>query len=310
MAELSQEIVGDVVDACKAGADKAAGALSRALDAEVRLSVGEPGKIDLEALPDGFDGAGLAIVLVKAGAGALVLVPESSGVLPSWCASADSTGQTKLESLAQELGTAILPEQCQPDDSRWLYAEILGDVVARGGVSQQSSMVPLDIERADGAKATACLVWPATDPATVIGEKETARKSPSDAEANSESGSPQEPVAQPKAVPRPNQDGGPRRASMNDLPNYSRSLLKIKLPVVVTLARRRQPLGRVIELGPGSILQFEKSCEEMLELDVGGRTIAVGEAVKIGDKFGLRISSMVLPGESFDSVKKEARKAG
>ena len=86
------------------------------------------------------------------------------------------------------------------------------------------------------------------------------------------------------------------------LPVYTRSLLRIRVPVVVTLARKRQPLERIVELGPGAMIQFDKSCEEMLELAVGDRTIAVGEAVKVGDKFGLRIHSMILPDERFQAV--------
>ena len=87
------------------------------------------------------------------------------------------------------------------------------------------------------------------------------------------------------------------------LPAYTRSLLRIKVPVVVTLAEKRQPLGRVVELGPGSIIQFEKSCEDMLELGIGDLPIANGEAVKVGDKFGLRLTSMILPEERFQLVK-------
>lgn len=86
------------------------------------------------------------------------------------------------------------------------------------------------------------------------------------------------------------------------LPSYSRSLLKIKVPVTVTLASERQPLSRIIELGPGTIIQFEKSCEEQLELEVNGERVAVGEAVKVGDKFGIRISSMILPPEHYVPV--------
>ncbi len=100
---------------------------------------------------------------------------------------------------------------------------------------------------------------------------------------------------QPPGCPQP---------TIDDLPQYTRSLLRIKLPVIVTLARSRQPLGRILELGPGSIIHFEKSCEEMLELDVGGRSIATGEAVKVGDKFGLRINSITLPEERFSPVGK------
>jgi flagellar motor switch protein FliN len=90
--------------------------------------------------------------------------------------------------------------------------------------------------------------------------------------------------------------------TVDDLPPYSRSLLRIRVPVVVTLAQKRQAFTRITELGPGAIIQFEKSCEETLELDVGGHAVAVGDAVKVGDKFGLRITSMVLPGERFETV--------
>ncbi len=83
------------------------------------------------------------------------------------------------------------------------------------------------------------------------------------------------------------------------LPPYTRSLLRIRLPVMVTLAEKRQPVGRIVELSPGAILQFDKSCEEMLELFVGQRPIACGEAVKVGDKFGLRITSIIPPDERF-----------
>jgi hypothetical protein len=92
-------------------------------------------------------------------------------------------------------------------------------------------------------------------------------------------------------------------ASAGDLPPYSRSLLRIKVPVIVTLARKRQPLSRILELGPGAIIQFDKSCDAMLELDVATRSVALGEAVKVGDKFGLRISSITLPEERFAPMK-------
>ncbi len=102
---------------------------------------------------------------------------------------------------------------------------------------------------------------------------------------------------------------GPVPVTIDDLPLYSRSLLRIRVPVVVTLAQKRQALSRITELGPGAIIQFDKSCEETLELDVGGHAVAVGDAVKIGDKFGLRITSMVLPGERFETVASPKRRA-
>ena len=83
------------------------------------------------------------------------------------------------------------------------------------------------------------------------------------------------------------------------LPSYVRSLLKVRVPVVVTLATTKRPLNKILELSPGEIIQFTKPCDEPLTLSVGNRDVAVGDAVKVGDKFGLRISSMVMPEEKF-----------
>jgi flagellar motor switch protein FliN/FliY len=86
------------------------------------------------------------------------------------------------------------------------------------------------------------------------------------------------------------------------LPAYTRSLLRVPVPVVVTLAATPRPVSKVLEIGPGTLLFFKKPCDEPLTLSVGDREIAVGDAVKVGDKFGLRITSMVLPDERFEPL--------
>ena len=83
-------------------------------------------------------------------------------------------------------------------------------------------------------------------------------------------------------------------------------MLKIELPLTVTLATSRQSISQIVKLAPGSILQFNKSCDEMVELSVGDQAIAAGEAVKVGDKFGIRIESMLLPEERFGRVSRAA----
>ena len=86
------------------------------------------------------------------------------------------------------------------------------------------------------------------------------------------------------------------------LPAYARSLLRIEVPVVVTLATTRHPVSRVLDLAPGTILHFGKACDDPLTLSVGRCDVAVGETVKVGDKFGLRLTSMVMPSEKFEPV--------
>lgn len=97
----------------------------------------------------------------------------------------------------------------------------------------------------------------------------------------------------------------PKQAALRDissLPGYTRSLLKIEVPVMVSLADKKQPIAEILDLRPGALIQFEKPCEDMLDLEVGGYRVAVGEAVKVGDKFGLRITSMITPDERFRKV--------
>ena len=87
------------------------------------------------------------------------------------------------------------------------------------------------------------------------------------------------------------------------LPAYSRSLLRIPVPLIVTLASTRQPTSRVLELAPGTILHFTKPCDDPLTISVGHCDVAVGETVKVGDKFGVKITSMVMPQEKFEPVR-------
>jgi len=80
---------------------------------------------------------------------------------------------------------------------------------------------------------------------------------------------------------------------LRGFPTYPRELLKIRMPVQVTLASQRKSIQEITELGPGSIIKFDKTCNEPLELSVGDRPLAQGEVVKVGDKFGLRISGLL-----------------
>ncbi|MFO0945588.1 MAG: FliM/FliN family flagellar motor C-terminal domain-containing protein [Planctomycetota bacterium] len=75
-----------------------------------------------------------------------------------------------------------------------------------------------------------------------------------------------------------------------------RRLLRTPVPIIVTLAEKRLSTDKLIEIGPGSIIEFERPCDEPLQLSVNNLPIGQGEAVKIGDHFGLKVTS-ILPAE-------------
>jgi flagellar motor switch protein FliN/FliY len=77
----------------------------------------------------------------------------------------------------------------------------------------------------------------------------------------------------------------------SSIPPFAQGLLKIRVPVQVTLASQRKSIQEIIDLGPGAIVKFNKTCDEPLEVCVGERAIATGEVIKVGDKFGVRIGA-------------------
>ncbi len=69
-------------------------------------------------------------------------------------------------------------------------------------------------------------------------------------------------------------------------------ILRLEVPVIVKLAERRLALAEVLRLGLGAIIEFSKSSDEPLQLLINNKPIGVGETVKIGENFGLRITQI------------------
>ncbi len=80
-------------------------------------------------------------------------------------------------------------------------------------------------------------------------------------------------------------------------PEFQKEVLAVRAQVAVILAEKKVSLATLLDLVPGSMLQFERPYHAPLSLEVGGQPIALGEAVKVDDKFGFRIKSMGLPEE-------------
>lgn len=278
-AEIGSVLAEQLVDNCRRNAAAIASAWSRLTGGQLTLEVGESGQ--LGSLPDGdIAGPGLIVMLMAGEQAALVMLPQTTGILPGWYAEPNATGQSVLATLSQELAPLVLPGAQAAKTSRAQAVAHLGEAVTRAAPAGDALALPLKIAADSGKSAVAWLVWPATRPANVF-------------------------VARGNSPPTAAQQSAAAGATTIDaLPTYARSLLRIKVPVIVTLAAKKQPISRIVELGPGSIIQFDKSCEEMLDLHVADQTVAEGEAVKVGDKFGIRVTSLVVPGERFKPVRR------
>lgn len=310
MSLLTPEIAEEVLAACQEGVAEANEALARSLDCEgIQIEPTETATLAEGSQPEGIEGPGLAVLLKVDSVAAVLVVPESSGLLPEWYADPDVSGQSKLDTLAQELGMLLLPESCMPTDFKSSRVEDLSAALQSGGLASAAAEVLLKLTAGD--KSTiAHLVWPIENPDAVLPSPPSESQEDEGEEKAPESS---DPTATPAAPATVGEAGFASRGVPQDfasgvhrLPQYGRSLLKIEVPVVATLARKKQSITDIIELAPGDIIQFEKSCEDALTLEVGNQPVALGEAVKVGDKFGLRIISIEMPDERFESLGRQS----
>lgn len=70
------------------------------------------------------------------------------------------------------------------------------------------------------------------------------------------------------------------------------TILKLTVPVIVQIGRCRMHMDDVLALGPGAILELDRPAEEKLDLLINNKPIGVGQAVKVGENFGIRIAKI------------------
>jgi flagellar motor switch protein FliN/FliY len=298
MTRLTADVVERVAATCQANLVEIAASLSRALDLPITAALARLGAFAPAARPADWAGPGLVVTLTVDDAAVVVVIAEMSGLVPSWTARPDITGQGKLSALAQELGKLALPEDLAPHDVCAGRVSHIDQAIEAAGLSSTAASIALTLT-ADAKQGTAKIVWPVEKPDAIFA---------ADGQPRAEKAS--SPGAFAHLPKTPNPSTSAPAAAAHGFPPYLQSLLQIQVPVSVTLVSKRQPLQRILELGPGSILPFDKLCTEELSLDVAGQSIAEGEAVKVGDKFGLRLTSLVLPSERLGAIQRRKEKSG
>ncbi len=271
----------DMLAACGEQQAEIVDTLRRALDSEFELTCPEAvPSLNANKPPEEWDGPGLVTIFKFGSVAAVAVLAEQSGLLPDWYSQPDATGHSKLLTLAQELGLLLMPAEMHSDDYWAGRVEQIGESLSQGGLASDSGWLPLQLKVGDKT-GTLHVVWPLDRPDELIGNAGHAANGP---------------IAEPvKRAVQPQDTADPFRG----LPAISRSLLKVPVPVRATLATKKMSINDIVGLTAGSIIKFDKPCDELLELEVNNRHLASGEAVKVGDKFGIRIRTIVLPEERF-----------
>lgn len=72
-------------------------------------------------------------------------------------------------------------------------------------------------------------------------------------------------------------------------------ILNLSVPVIVQLAARKMRVSDIVQWGRGAIVEFNQPFDAPLDLFVNNQRIGCGEAVKVGENFGLRITAIASP---------------
>jgi len=79
-------------------------------------------------------------------------------------------------------------------------------------------------------------------------------------------------------------------------------LLKLPVAVSAILAARDLEVRSILAITVGSIIEFDVPCNADLSLNVSNKPIGSGQAIKIGENFGVRLTSIGTVQERIDAM--------
>ncbi|MBM9513179.1 flagellar motor switch protein FliN [Desulfogranum marinum] len=79
-------------------------------------------------------------------------------------------------------------------------------------------------------------------------------------------------------------------------------LFDVPLQVSVEVGRTKILLKDLLQMGEGYVVELDKLAGDPLDLYVNSRLIARGEAVKVGDKFGIKLTEVVSQSDRLEQL--------
>jgi flagellar motor switch protein FliN/FliY len=75
-------------------------------------------------------------------------------------------------------------------------------------------------------------------------------------------------------------------------------VMDVPVELTVELGRKKTRIGDVLRLGPGSVIELNKGNGEPLDIYVNDRLVARAEAVVVGERYGVRITEVLVVDDS------------
>jgi flagellar motor switch protein FliN len=80
-------------------------------------------------------------------------------------------------------------------------------------------------------------------------------------------------------------------------------LLDVELEASLRFGAREMPLGEILDLGPGDVVQLDRHVNDPVDLIVGDKIVARGEVVLVNGNFGLRVTQVAEPQKRLESIR-------
>lgn len=113
------------------------------------------------------------------------------------------------------------------------------------------------------------------------------------------------PPRPPRAAPvsSPADFAVPAQAPANPTSAGIELLLDVELEATLRFGCRELPLGEMLELGPGDVVQLDRHISEPADLIVGDKIVARGEVVLLNGNFGLRVTEVAAPRKRLETIR-------
>lgn len=279
MASITESHVEGILSACTQNSGPICESLNQCFDMNLRLGAGDSIPWSESEIPAEFDGPGIAAILDVGGESVVCLVPLSLPI-PDWYTSPNEGQANRLQTLAMEWSLSMLPPDLEAESFRTVTCSNLRAALISGRPTEWSAMMVFPVfsslaDSGDPPVSKILIVVPLTAAAVLAAEGTIPTAAPPDGTV--------EAAALEEVF-----DDAP------EMPADYRPRLLLPMPVTISvrLADKKIEMGQLLNIAPGTLITFNKSCEDLLDMYVNNQRYCRGEAVKIGEKFGLKINEV------------------
>ena len=131
----------------------------------------------------------------------------------------------------------------------------------------------------------------------MVRDEVRAPKAPKAESAKAAAAPPPPPAAAPALPPAPAEPPAPAMSAGIEL------LLDVELEASLRFGCREMPLGEILDLGPGDVVQLDRHVADPVDLIVGDKIVARGEVILVNGNFGLRITEVAAPKKRLESIR-------